>query len=121
MMIKETHCLGFNDGKEQTVREWIIEEDIEPYNRMNDMLMDILSLKNQITPGELDVKSGYLFRMALYDLDAFRAQLCSRKIQTDDFNEEEINAAKQDDTVLLQIAFSWVKQNLFTKTSSINI
>ena len=121
MTIKETHCLGFNNGKEQTVREWIIEEDIEPYNRMNDMLMEILSLKNQIIPGELDIKSGYLFRMALYDLDAFRSHLFSNEIETGDFNEEDINAAKQDDMALLRVAFSWVKQNLFVKTSSNNI
>ena len=121
MMIKETHCLGFNNGKEQMVREWIREEDIEQYNRMNDMLMEILSLKNQIIPGELDIKSGYLFRTALYDLDAFRSHLFSNEIETDDFNEEDINAAKQDDTALLRVAFSWVKQNLFLKTSNNNI
>ncbi len=115
MMIKETHCLGFNNGKEQTVREWIIEEDIEPYNRMNDMLMDIISLKNQIIPGELDIKSAYLFRMALYDLDAFRSHLFSNEIEAGDFNEEDINAAKHDDTALLRVAFSWVKQNIFLK------
>jgi len=120
-MLKESHCLGFKNGKEHTVREWIIEQDIEPYNRMNDMLMEIISLKNQMIPGELDIKSGYLFRMALYDLDTFRAQFYSNKNQTDDFDEEDIKAAKQDDTKLLKIAFSWVKQNLFIKTSSINI
>jgi hypothetical protein len=31
----------------------------------------------------------------------------------DDFNEEDIDAAKQDDAALLRVAFSWVKQNLF--------
>ncbi len=121
MILKESHCFGFKDGKEHTVKEWIIEQEIEQYNRMNDMLMEVISLKNQMIPGELDIKSGYLFKTALYDLDAFRAQLCSNKIQTDDFNEEEIKAAKQDDTVLLKIAFAWVKQNLFKKTFSINI
>mgnify|MGYP001286477771 FL=1 len=121
MMIKETHCLGFNNGKEQTVREWIMEEDIEQYNRMNDMLMEILSLKNQIIPGELDIKSGYLFRMALYDLDLFRSHLFLNEIEPDAFNEEDINEAKQDDTALLRVAFSWVKKNLFLKTSHDNI
>lgn len=115
MMIKEEHCLGFNDGKEQTVREWIIDQDIASYNGMNDMLMEIISLKNQVMPGELDIKSGYMFRMALYDLDAFRSHLFSNEIQTYGFNEEDLKAAKQDDTALLRVAFSWVKQNLFCK------
>jgi len=118
MMIKEKHCLGFNDGKEQTVSEWIIEQDIEPYNRMNDMLMEIISLKNQMIPGELDIKSGYLFRMALYDLDGFRSYLFTDKEDHDTLNESDNNALKQDDTALLVFAFSWVKQNLFSNISS---
>ena len=119
MIIKETHCLGFNNGKEQTVREWIIEEDIEPYNRMNDMLMEIISLKNQIIPGELDVKSGYLIRTALYDIDAFRSQIFSYGIEPDNnINNDDLIAAKQDDTALLRVAFSWVKQNIFLNASS---
>jgi len=119
MIIKETHCLGFDNGKEQTVREWITEEDIEPYNRMNDMLMEIISLKNQIIPGELDIKSGYLFRTALYDIDAFRSQIFSNGIEPDSIiSNDDIISAKQDDTALLRIAFSWVKQNIFLKASS---
>lgn len=118
MMIKETHCLGFNDGKEQSVCEWVMEQDIEPYNRMNDMLMEILSLKNQKISGELDIKSGYLFRMALYDLDAFRSHIFSKDIETGGINNDDFNAAKQDDAALLRVAFSWVKQNIFLKSSS---
>jgi len=118
MMIKETHCLGFNDGKEQTVSKWIIEQDIEPYNRMNDMLMEIISLKNQMAPGELDIKSGYMFRMALYDLDELKSYLFTDKEDHDALSESDNNALKQDDTALLVFAFSWVKQNLFSNTSS---
>jgi len=120
MMIKEKHCLGFNDGKEQTVSKWIIEQDIEPYNRMNDMLMEIISLKNQMIQGELDIKSGYLFRMALYDLDGFRSYLLTDKEDHDAINESDNNDLKQDDTALLVFAFSWVKQNLFSNISSNN-
>jgi len=120
MMIKEKHCLGFNDGKEQTVSKWIIEQDIEPYNRMNDMLMEIISLKNQMIQGELDIKSGYLFRMALYDLDGFRSYLLTDKEDHDALNESDNNDLKQDDTALLVFAFSWVKQNLFSNISSNN-
>ncbi|RPH50772.1 MAG: YkgJ family cysteine cluster protein [Desulfobacteraceae bacterium] len=113
MIIKEKHCLGFNDGKEQTVSRWIIEQDIEPYNRMNDMLMEVISLKNQRIPGKLDIKSGYLFRMALYDLDGFRSYLLNDKEAHNTLNESDIKALKWDDTALLVFAFSWVKQNLF--------
>lgn len=117
MMIKETHCLGFRNGEEQTVRKWIKEEGIEPYNRMNDMMMEIISLKNQSIPGELDVKSGYMFRMALYDTDAFRSQIFSKGIETGNVNKDDFIAAGQDDNALLRFAFSWVKHNIFLKAS----
>jgi len=113
MILKELHCLGFNNGKEKTVQDWIIEEDIESYNRMNDMLMEILSLKNQIIPGELDIKSAYMFRMALYDLDSFREHLCSNEGELDSLRDSDINALKQDDTALLEFSFSWIKRELF--------
>ena len=113
MVIKETHCLGFNNGKEQTVREWIIEEEIEPYNRMNDMLMEIISLKNQTIPGELDIKSGYLFRTALYDLDAFKAYLFSDEEELDSLSDSDLKELKHKDTALLEFAFSWIKRKLF--------
>jgi hypothetical protein len=120
MILKESHCLGFNNGREHTVREWIMEQEIEPYNTMNDMLMDIISLKNRMQPGELDIKLGYQFRTALYDLDLFKKQLVSGKIDAGDFNREDIKKAEKDDTVLLKIAFLWVKKNLFIKNYSDN-
>jgi uncharacterized protein len=117
VIIKEAHCLGFNNGKEQTVREWITEEDAEPYNRMNDMMMEIISLKNQLIPGEMDIKSEYLFRMALYDIDGFRAQIFSKGIEQDNASNEDLIAGEKDDTALLRFAFTWVKHNVFLKTS----
>ncbi|MFO7667757.1 MAG: YkgJ family cysteine cluster protein [Desulfobacterales bacterium] len=119
-LIKEKHCLGFNNGREQTVSKWIIEQDIEPYNRMNDMLMEIISLKNQLVRGELDIKSGYLFRMALYDIDGFRSYLFTDKERLDALNDSYINTLKQNDTALLVFALSWVRQNLFSNSSFFN-
>jgi hypothetical protein len=115
-IIEETHCLGFNNGKEQTVREWIKEQEIEPYNRINDMMMEIISLKNRLIPGELDIRSGYMFRMALYDIDTFRAQILSKEVQTGSTNDDNLITAGQDDITLLRFAFSWVKHNIFLRT-----
>lgn len=116
VIIKEAHCLGFNNGKEQSVREWISEEGAEAYNRMNDMMMEIISLKNRIIPGELDIKSEYLLRMALYDIDTFRAQIFSKGIEPDNLSNEDFIAGEKDDTALLRFAFSWVKNSIFLKT-----
>jgi uncharacterized protein len=113
IIIKESHCHGFRNGKEQTVREWVTEEGIEPYNKINDMMMEIISLKNQLVPGELNIKSGYMFRMALYDIDTFRTQIFSKGFEPDNLSNEDFVAGEKDDTALLRFAFSWIKRNIF--------
>jgi hypothetical protein len=118
IIIKETHCKGFRNGEEQTVREWIKEEGVEAYNRINDMMLEIISLKNRVIPGELDIRSGYMFRMALYDIDTFRTQIFSKRVGPDNIANEDFIAAERDDTALLRFAFSWVKHNIFLKASS---
>ncbi|MFH2047014.1 MAG: YkgJ family cysteine cluster protein [Pseudomonadota bacterium] len=113
-LIQEPHCLGFENGKEQTVSEWIKNQEIEPYNQMNDMMMEIISLKNQKTPGEMDMKSSYIFRMALYDLDAFRKHLFSNGNTKDYIDKNDMKASEQNDTELLKIAFEWVQKEIFS-------
>ena len=76
MLLKEPHCLGFNCEQTQTVREWIESQGIAVYNEMNDLLMDIISLKNRLMPGgSIDDKSRRIFNMACYDLDTFRSHI----------------------------------------------
>ena len=114
MLLKEPHCLGFDEPKEQTVRQWLKDQDVEVYNRINDHLMEIISLKNRLHPGPLDLKSRHLFYVALYDLDNFRNQIFKNKL-FDHFevSSEMLAAAKIDDTALLEVGIEWVKQKLF--------
>ena len=74
-LLKEPHCLGHEQDKTQTVREWVSDQELAVYNEFNDMLMDIIALKNLKGPEPLDMKSQLAFHMALYDLDRFRVQV----------------------------------------------
>ena len=114
MLLKEPHCLGFGEPKEQTVRQWLSDQDLEVYNQMNDRLLEIISIKNRLHPGPLDFKSQHLFYVALYDLDHFRNQIFTRNF-FDNFkvDPEKLAAAGTDDTVLLEIAMEWIKQVVF--------
>jgi Fe-S-cluster containining protein len=114
MLLNEPHCLGFNEPKEQTVRQWIKEQGIETDNPINDKLMEIISLKNRLRPGPLDLKSRHLFYVALYDLDNFRKQIFNNNLFGGfKVNPQKLAAAKIDDTTLLEIGIEWVKQSLF--------
>ncbi len=114
MLLKEPHCLGFNERDEQTVRQWIKDQEVETYNHINDKLMEIISIKSRLLPGPLDLKSRHLFCMALYDLDNFRTHIFKNGFFGDfKVNPQKLAAAKIDDTALLEVGTEWVKQKLF--------
>lgn len=116
MVIEESHCRGFYENKEQTVRQWIEAQGLAVYNEFNDRLLEIISLKNRLLPGPLDNKSREIFHLALYDLDNFRSQLFEKKLPADmHIDQKVLQEAQSDDKVLLKIGIQWVKQELFGK------
>lgn len=116
MLLNEPHCLGHNEPKKQTVRQWIEGQEIETYNYINDKLMQIIRLKNRLLPGSLDLKSSRLVYQALYDLDNFRKQLFNNGLLDNvDVDPQKLAATETDDTALLEVAMEWVKKELFNK------
>ena len=114
MVLRESHCLGFNEGKTRTLRQWIDEQELAVYNENNDQLMQIISLKNQLIPGPLDNKSSHLFNTALYDLDNFRSQIQNNGL-LDNYhvNSRIMDAALKDEVALLDLGMKWIKWVLF--------
>ena len=114
MIIQESHCLGFRAGEKQTVQQWMDGQEIATYNETNDKLMQIISLKNQLMPGPLNLKSRHLFYIALYDLDNFRSQIKATGL-LDDFqvDTDTMEKAMEEDVVLLKVGMKWVKKVLF--------
>lgn len=113
-LLKEPHCLGFNEGQTQTVYQWIKDQGLIVYNQMNDMLMEIIGLKNRLMPGHLDVKSTFLFNMACYDLDTFRSHIFDKgMLNNDNLDPDALDKAKHDDVELLKLGFNWIEDTLF--------
>ena len=111
MVLREQHCLGFEEGKPQTVPQWIDEQDIAVYNEINDQLMQIISLKNRLMPGPLDLKSRHLFYTALYDLDNFRSQIKKKRLLNDfQVDSSAMDKAMEEDVELLKLGMKWIKQ-----------
>ena len=108
------HCLGFEQGRTWTIQEWIEDQDVTFYNEMNDMLLEIIGLKNRLIPGQLDIKSKFAFYMALYDIDAFRSHIFEQHI-LDGWNlgEKDLDKLKNDDVELLKLGHLWIKKTLF--------
>ncbi len=116
MVLRESHCLGFKKGKTRTLRHWNDEQGLAVYNENNDKLMQIISLKNRLRPGSLDIKSSRLFHTALYDLDHFRLQIQNSGL-LDNFqvNSRILDATLENDDALLELAMKWIKHVLFNR------
>ncbi len=110
MVLRESHCFGFEDGKTRTLRQWIDEQGCAVYNENNDKLMQIISLKNRLVPGPLNIKSSRLFHTALYDLDNFGSQIQNNGLLDNfDVNSNIMDAALENDAALLDLGMKWIK------------
>ena len=116
MVLRESHCRGFEAGKTRTLQQWIDEQGLAVYNENNDTLMQIISLKNRLIPGPLDIKSSHLLNTALYDLDNFRLQIQHNGL-LDNFhiNPRIMDAALKSDVVLLELGMKWIQGVLFDR------
>lgn len=114
-LLKEPHCQGFSQKGTQTIRQWIGNQDIDLYNRYNDPMLEIIALKRK-TPGSLDLKDQRTFRLALYDLDAFRDHIAHKDILKDfAVTDKILSTIKTDDAALLQLAYRWIEKTLFNR------
>jgi uncharacterized protein len=83
------------------------------YNQQNDKLIEIISLKNRLIPGPLDLTTARMFHLALYDLDTFRKKIFMDGLLSDfSVGTALLAHAKQDDTQLLQVGYDWIKAKL---------
>jgi len=114
MVLEESHCRGFNENKTQTVRQWVEQQGLADYYAHNDMLMGLISLKNQMRPGPLDVKSEQIFHLALNDLDSFRLQIFDDNlIKGHEIEQNRMETIQIDDVALLEFGIEWVQRELF--------
>jgi hypothetical protein len=72
-LLKEEFCRGFEKEKEWSIEEWLRDQEVEPYNRMNDEFMKVILAKAQITR---ELNSGEVEEVytACFDLDKFRIE-----------------------------------------------
>jgi Fe-S-cluster containining protein len=112
LLIRESHCFGFNEGQTISIREWIDQQGISEYNEQNDRLMNLIGLKNQYMPGPMDEHAKNIFRLALYDLDRFRTYTIENHLFS-----SRTDGCPADDVTLLKFGIQWVRQQLFRDLS----
>lgn len=113
-LIKDPVCEGFQNGLELSPREWITNQGLEIYNKYNDLMIELISLKHQIMPGSLEGVLKDKFIMACYDVDRFKATIINENlIPKDEISDDLLAQCAYDDTALLNVGLSWIRKELF--------
>ncbi len=114
VLLREDHCKGHFENHQQSVRGWVKQQGLEVYNEMNDLMMEIISLKKQVHPAALDFREKHIFHMALYDLDNFRTHVFQNHLlEKLGVSSEELDTAREDDVMLLRLGLRWIKYAFF--------
>lgn len=113
-IVNERHCLGFEEEKEWTLAEWLGNEGVDEYNRMNDKWLEILSSSAGLGPQKDIPRKIQMFMMASYNLDKFRDFIFKSKfMQVFEVGAEKRKQLASDDVALMNFAFDWLKFSLF--------
>jgi len=112
-IVDESHCKGFDEGKEWTVEEWVRDQGVDLYNRMNRPWMEIVTSQNprkrQLTEDKIQ-----MFYMVSYNPDRFRDFVFkTRFLQVFRLPTEEIEQIKTDETELMGLGMRWLKFALY--------
>ncbi|WDP91432.1 MAG: YkgJ family cysteine cluster protein [Desulfobacter sp.] len=113
-LIEEEHCKGFSEkGSGPTVAQWLESQDVATHNLHNDKMMELISLKNQIMPGQLEGFQSDISYTSLYDLDEFRAQIKTGGLLKDIDLPGGFLEKIESDEALLDFGIQWVKYQIF--------
>ncbi|PIE70508.1 MAG: zinc/iron-chelating domain-containing protein [Deltaproteobacteria bacterium] len=113
-VLQEPHCRGFEKGTARTPKDWMADQDLSEYNRQNDALLELISLKARLRPGPLGPEDGARFYMACYDLTTFRTRITNHTLERPfPITDSEIQEALSSDEALLTFGLSWIRRYLF--------
>jgi len=112
-LLRESHCLGFEQNRSISVRQWVENQGLVPYNEMNDLMVEIISLKNRLIPGYLNGEAEALFVAICYDLDRFKEDISSGRF---DINVPESVLA--DDEMLLRFGMAYLRDTIFAASDT---
>ncbi len=116
-LVREDHCRGHEEAREWSVRDWMVAQGTEPYDRMGEFYRDLtlhenfVVKKQRLNPAQID-----MFYMALYDLDRFRRFIFeSSFLLRFVVQEDRVERMRVDDEELLEFGFLWLRFALFAE------
>ena len=117
-LMKESPCLGFNEDRNWTIKEWLKNQGIDTYNEMGALFKEITLHDYFQRGGNLKPDKMEMFYIACYNLDKFKKFVFESTFLNRFIVEEEaLEQIKTDDLALMKFAFAWLKFSLFNETT----
>ena len=114
----ESLCLGFKEDKEWTVKDWMLDQEVDIYNRNSEAYMQLTLHKSFQEGKELGPAKIQMFYQTCYNLDKFRINLFeSSFFDRFEVSEETREGIKTDDEALLDFGIKWLRFALFAENT----
>ena len=111
-IMRHNYCLGHEAPREWTVTEWIQGQEMDVYNEMNDLWVDIDSIfrANPWGTQGTDNPALKMAFMACFNIDVFKKFIFeSSFLSRFDLPRERIEKIKKSDVELMKFGFDWIK------------
>ncbi len=115
-----SYCLGHKESKEWTVEEWIKDQQIQLYNDMNDLWIDIDTIfrGNPWGPQGVNNPALKMAFMACFNIDELKKFIQeSTFLSRFDVQQDRIQLIMESDVELMKFGFDWIKFFLTGKGS----
>ncbi len=110
-LVKESHCKGFEEDMDWTVREWRKDQGVDIHDEINAEWTDLLVRKRSFPKNvKLSEESKKMFFTTSYDIDQFKKFVFeSTFLSLYEIDEKTVEDIKNDEIALLQFGFKWMK------------
>jgi len=119
-MVREAHCLGFDEDRSWTVLEWRQDQGVDVHDRINAQWSDLIVRKRSFPPNmHWTEQTKQMFFMASYNIDTFRKFVFeSSFLKRYPMEAQTLEKIKSDDVDLLEFGLKWLKGLLFKRGDS---
>jgi len=120
--VHEPHCLGFEEDREWTVREWRKDQGVDIHDDVNAQWTDLV-VKKRSYPSNimLTEQARKMFFLVSYNIDKFREFVFdSSFLDRFQIDPETVEAMRNDELALLDFGVKWLKW-LFFKEGEFNL
>ncbi|MGD9244219.1 MAG: YkgJ family cysteine cluster protein, partial [Desulfobacterales bacterium] len=117
--VHEAHCLGFEEKKEWTVREWRKDQGVDIHDEINAGWTDLVVRKRSFPPNlKLVEESKKMFFLVSYNIDKFKQFVFeSSFLNRYAIDPATVEKIRKDEIALLKFGLKWLKDVLYKEGS----